>query len=69
MKATDTNIDKIKSRLEDAITKVDEEFLSSFLSAYGFANTTIKQLLSTGPDQNGRYSVKQKLLFTPPPNA
>jgi type I restriction-modification system DNA methylase subunit len=66
MKATDTNIDKIKSRLEDAITKVGEEFLSSFLSAYGFANTTIKKLLAAGPDQNGRYSVKQKLLFTPP---
>ena len=66
MKATDTNIDKIKSRLEDAVTKVGEEFLSSVLSAYGFANTTIKKLLATGPDQNGRYSVKQKLLFTPP---
>lgn len=65
MKATDTNIDKIKSRLEDAITKVGEEFLSSFLSAYGFANTTIKKLLAAGPDQNGRYSVKQKFLFTP----
>lgn len=66
MKATDTNIDKIKSKLEDAVTKVGEEFLSSFLSAYGFANTTIKKLLTAGPDQNGRYSVKQKLLFTPP---
>ena len=67
MKVTDTDIDKIKSRLEDAVTKVGEEFLSSFLSAYGFANATIKKLLAAGPDQNGRYSVKMKLLFTPPP--
>lgn len=67
MKVTDTNIDKIRNRLEDAVAKAGEEFLSSFLSAYGFANTTIKKLLTAGPDMNGRYSIKQKLLFTPPP--
>lgn len=66
MKVTDTNIDKIRNRLEDAVAKADEEFLSSFLSAYGFANTTIRKLLTAGPDMNGRYSIKQKLLFTPP---
>ena len=64
MKVTDTNIDKIRNRLEDAVAKAGEEFLSSFLSAYGFANATIKKLLTAGPDQNGRYFVKQKLLFT-----
>lgn len=65
MKATDTDIDKIKGRLEDAVGRTGDDFLSGFLSAYGFANTTIKKTLANGPDSGGRYSIRQKLLFVP----
>lgn len=64
MKISDNDIDKISGLLEKAVSGPKNDFLAAFLSAYGFANTTIKKLLTAGPDQNGRYFVKQKLLFT-----
>lgn len=66
MKISDNDIDKISGLLEKAVSGPKNDFLAAFLSAYGFANTTIKKLLTAGPDMNGRYSIKQKLLFTPP---
>ena len=65
MKATDTNIDRIKGRLEEAVGRTGDDFLSEFLSAYGFANTTIKKTIANGPDSDGRYSIRQKLLYVP----
>lgn len=64
MKISDNDIDKISGLLEKAVSGPKNDFLVAFLSAYGFANATIKKLLTAGPDQNGRYFVKQKLLFT-----
>lgn len=57
------DIDKIKGRLEEAISRTGDDFLAAFLSAYGFANTTVKKAIANGPDGDGRYSIKQKLLF------
>ena len=63
MKTTDTDIDKIKGRLEQAVSNTGDDFLAAFLSAYGFSNTTIKKTLVNGPDSDGRYSIRQKLLY------
>lgn len=41
------------------------DFLSAFLSAYGFANATIKKTITNGPGEGGKYSIRQKLLFVP----
>ena len=65
MRVSDTDIDKIKDRLEEAVCRTGDDFLSVFLSAYRFANTTIKKTIANGPDNDGRYSIRQKLLFVP----
>ena len=67
MKISDTDIDKISRLLEKAVSGPRSEFLTVFLSAYGFSNTTIKKALANGPDRDGRYSIKQKLLYLPLP--
>ena len=63
MKISDNDIDKISGLLEKAVSGPRSEFLASFLSAYGFANTTIKKTIANGPDSDGRYSIRQKLLY------
>lgn len=63
MKANDNDIDKIKGRMEQAVSNTGDDFLAAFLSAYGFSNTTIKKTLVNGPDSDGRYSIRQKLLY------
>lgn len=63
MKISDNDIDKINGLLEKAVSGPRSEFLASFLSAYGFANTTIKKTIANGPDSDGRYSIRQKLLY------
>lgn len=63
MKISDNDIDKICGLLEKAVSGPRSEFLASFLSAYGFANTTIKKTIANGPDSDGRYSIRQKLLY------
>ena len=63
LRATDMDIDKIKGRLEEAISRTGDDFLVAFLSAYGFANTTIKKTIANGPDCDGRYSIRQKLFI------
>lgn len=65
MRVSDTDIDKIKGRLEEAVDRTGDDFLSAFLSAYGFANTTIKKTIANGPDSDGRFSIRQKLLYVP----
>ena len=67
MRVSDTDIDKIKGRLEEAVGSTGDDFLAAFLSAYGFANTTIKKTIANGPDSDGRYSIRQKLLYMPLP--
>lgn len=63
MKISDNLIDRIPELIESAINGPHEEFLHAFLSAYGFANTTIKKTIANGPDCDGRYSIRQKLLI------
>lgn len=63
MKISNIDIDKISGLLEKAVSGPRSEFLASFLSAYGFAKTTIKKALANGPDREGRYSIRQKLLY------
>ena len=63
MKISDNDIDKISGLLEKAVSGPRSEFLAVFLSAYGFANTTIKKTIANGPDSDGRYSIRQKLLY------
>lgn len=63
MKISDNDIDKISGLLEKAVSGPRSEFLAAFLSAYGFANTTIKKTIANGPDSDGRYSIRQKLLY------
>ena len=65
MKASDTDIDNIYGLLEKAIALPHDEFLPEFLSAYVFPNATIKKTIGNGPDSNGRYSIRQKLLYMP----
>ena len=67
MRVSDTDIDKIKGRLEEAVGSTGDDFLAAFLSAYGFANTTIKKTIANGPDSEGRYAIRQKLLYMPLP--
>lgn len=63
MKISDNDIDKISGLLEKAVSGPRSEFLAAFLSAYGFANTTIKKTIANGLDDDGRYSIRQKLLY------
>lgn len=67
MKIFDNDIDKISGLLEKAVFGPRSEFLAAFLSAYGFANTTIKKTIANGPDNDGRYSIRQKLFYMPLP--
>lgn len=67
MRVSDIDIDKIKGRLEKAVGNTGNDFLAAFLSAYGFANTTIKKTIANGPDRDNRYSIRQKLLYMPLP--
>ena len=57
------NIDNIDFLLMDAVTGPREEFLKNFLDAYSFAKSTYKRLQTNGPDKDGYYSVKQKMLY------
>ena len=57
------NIDDIEYLLTDAITGPKEEFLKNFMEAYSFPKATYKKLETSGPDKDGYYSVKQKMLY------
>ncbi len=57
------NIDDIEYLLTDAITGLKEDFLKNFMEAYSFPKATYKKLITTGPDEDGYYSVKQKMLY------
>lgn len=67
MKISDNDIDKISGFIENAVSGPKSDFLAAFLSAYGFANTTIRKTIANGPDSDGRYSIRQKLLYMPLP--
>ena len=67
MKISDNDIDKISGLLDKAVSGPKSDFLAAFLSAYGFANTTIKKTIANGPDNDSRYSIRQKLLYMPLP--
>lgn len=63
MQTVDSKIDEIKRKLEETVLGDRDNFLPSLLNAYNFPTTTIKKLLNAGPDSEGYYSVKRRLLF------
>lgn len=63
MKATDNDIDNIRRMVMDAMAHGRELFLRLFLMAYKFPRVTIARMEDAGPDRDGRWSIRRKLLF------